>query len=142
MALVNEEGDARWRMESRFDERDVAFRGEAGDLSSPQLYRSLVRVFGNPVLPQKEEKAAPPPNFVIEHVAKVRGTLVSSGELRVHEREWRADHDGRHAYTIKANGSLSTLALSPAPPSPLSAPAAPAPPPSPSSAAPASSAAT
>ena len=129
MALVNEEGDARWRMESRFDERDVAFRGEAGDLSSPQLYRSLVRVFGNPVLPQKEEKAAPPPNFVIEHVAKVRGTLVSSGELRVHEREWRADHDGRHAYTIKANGSLSTLALSPAPPAPWSAPAAPAPPP-------------
>ena len=43
-------------MESRFDERDVAFRGEAGDLSSPQLYRSLVRVFGNPVLPQKEEE--------------------------------------------------------------------------------------
>ena len=34
---------------------------------------------------------------MIEHVAKVRGTLVSSGELRVHEREWRADHDGRHA---------------------------------------------
>ena len=111
--------------------------------SSPQLYRSLVRVFGNPVLdPQKEEFKAAPPYTVIEHVAKVRGTLVSSGELRVLAAEVRADHDGRHAYSVKRT-DRSRLSRSRRRRPPRGArPPRPRRRPSPCSAAPASSAAT